>query len=189
MSPADSCFRTCESLVAPRPISTPRRLIRHAEEHCSSAPRDADGSDGPDDDEKQDSNLAAPNSRRNVSSPSQATTKDNDSKKLPVVCGNRDEYMRHLINTYPGFYSAAGQAQAWLDSILTIRKQSHRIATDDICLAGSDLHHLQREWGVQDFEGLGVARSNAMLIVSDMMDAVHVNISLLRLLPPFLAFC
>ncbi|GKT92623.1 hypothetical protein Ct61P_10473 [Colletotrichum tofieldiae] len=151
----------------------------------SSAPRDADGSDGPDNDEKRDGNLAAPNSRRNVSSPSQATTKDNDSKKLPVIFGNSDEYMRHLINTYPGFYSTVVQSQVWLDSILTFRKQSHRLATDDICLAGSDPHYAQREWGVRYFEGLGMAHSNAMLIVSDVMDAVHMNISLLRLLPPF----
>ncbi|GKT65300.1 hypothetical protein ColTof4_09353 [Colletotrichum tofieldiae] len=93
--------------------------------------------------------------------------------------------MRHLINTYPGFYSTVVQSQVWLDSILTFRKQSHRLATDDICLAGSDPHYAQREWGVRYFEGLGMARSNAMLIVSDVMDAVHMNISLLRLLPPF----
>ncbi|WDK23821.1 hypothetical protein CGRA01v4_15114 [Colletotrichum graminicola] len=142
----------------------------HCAEHQSSAPCDSHCSEDHNEEKKHDSNTAPPPNSASHEQPIQEGIKPKDQLS---VFPDRDKYMRHLINTYPGFDSTVDQAQAWVANILAFRKQLHRIVAADICLSGSDLHYLQREWGLQYFEGLGLARSHSMLIVSDIMDAVH----------------
>ncbi|KAK1976135.1 hypothetical protein LZ30DRAFT_753662 [Colletotrichum cereale] len=147
----------------------------HCAEQQSSAPCDSHCSEGHDEKKKHDSNTAPPpnSASRESSRPSQPIQEGINTTSQLSVFPDRDKYMRHLINTYPGFDSTVDQAQVWVANILAFRKQLHRIAAADICLSGSDLHYLQREWGLEYFEGLGLARSHSMLIVSDIMDAVH----------------
>ncbi|KAK1951991.1 hypothetical protein LY78DRAFT_708375 [Colletotrichum sublineola] len=150
-------------------------------DHCvkdqSLAPCDSSWSDVHSEKKEHDCNMAPPpnsgaHKSSRLSQPIPEAEGINTTSQLSVF-PDRNKYMRHLINTYPGFDSTVDQAQVWVTNILAFRKQLHRIAVAEICLSGSDLHYLQREWGLQYFEGLGLARSHSMLIVLDIMDAVH----------------
>ncbi|GKT97619.1 hypothetical protein Ct61P_15469 [Colletotrichum tofieldiae] len=86
---------------------------------------------------------------------------------------NRDKYMRHLINSYPGCEGTVKQTRKCLMAIFYYREIDMDSTMNGLCLCCSDLHYLEWDFGLHYFQDLGLGFGNAALVVDDILNAVY----------------